>query len=218
MNLALRVCLYVTHVPTHLTSYNLHVTQGSYIISCFLIRDANTCFRRACPSTVDLLHPSVEEDVCLCVRRADGQCTLSGVVICITCRSVTRVCHRAWEPKRSHVNPPSGLPISLSGRHLPHQRPTAAWRSFSLRTLGEREVEEVERWRKRGRLLQIWLRQALGGEVGLLWPLLQPQPAVWVWDNRGCGTGVWWVVLFCMCLCASVCVSHNACMSFGWSH
>lgn len=108
--------------------------------------------------------------------------------------------------KRSHVIPP-GPPISSSGRHLPHLQPTAAWRSFSLRTLGERERGE----------LQIWVRQALGGEVSLLWPLLQPQPAVWLLDNRRCGMAVWWAVMSCVCVCECVRVcATNVCMSFSW--
>lgn len=58
---------------------------------------------------------------CVFVWGADGQCTLTAVVICITCEGVTWTCHRAWEPKKSYVSPHPGRrgpPISLSGRHL----------------------------------------------------------------------------------------------------
>lgn len=44
---------------------------------------------------------------CLCVRGADGQCAVSAVVISMSCRGVTRACHGAWEPQRSHVIPPA---------------------------------------------------------------------------------------------------------------
>lgn len=46
---------------------------------------------------------------------------------------------RGMGTKRGVMSSPPGPPISSSGRHLPHLQPTAAWRSLSLRTLGERE-------------------------------------------------------------------------------
>lgn len=66
--------------------------------------------------------------------------------------------------------------------------PSAAWRSFSLRTLEGRE------------LLQIWLAQALRGEVSRLWPLLESRPVVWLHNNGRYGMDVYWVVMFCLCV------------------
>lgn len=139
--------------------------ESPYIVFCFFC--IHLFFVRV--HLQYLLCPSIEDlNVCLCVRRADGQCTLSVAVIRITCRSVTRVCHGAWEPKRSHVIPPD----------LPLVWVASICLIYSLQQLGDPVPKDT--WRKRGGgdLLQIWLMQALGGEVSLLWPLLQPEPAV----------------------------------------
>jgi len=141
----------------------------------------------------------------LCVRGADGHCTLSAVIICITCRSVTQACHGAWERKRSHVLPHSpDLPLLWVAGICLVFNPTAAWRFFSPRTPGERE----------GKLQQIWPRRALGGEVGLLWALLHFQPAVCLWDKRRCGRDVWWVVVMWLCVCAQA--ASDLRTSFVW--
>lgn len=71
--------------------------------------------------SICILLQMLQEDACVFVWGADGQCTLTAVVICITCEGVTWTCHRAWEPKKSYVSPHPGRrgpPISLSGRHL----------------------------------------------------------------------------------------------------
>lgn len=94
---------------------------------------------------------------------------------------------------------------------------------YGLQQLGDPLPKDT--WRKRGggggELLQLWLLQALGGQVSLLWPLLQPQPAVLLWDNRRCELGVWWAVMFppCVYMCASVCLECvRVIWLIGWSH
>lgn len=133
------VFLCVVHSPIYhiisLTSYNSRVTDmAPSIIFYFCRRDRNT-------------HVSIDSTCCISLcRRMCGfvsgeqmdsapSLLLSSILLAGVC--VTWVCHRAWEPKRSHVIPP-GTAIS-SSQHLPHLQPAAAWRSFSLRTLGERD-------------------------------------------------------------------------------
>lgn len=90
--------------------------------------------------SICILLQMLQEDACVFVWGADGQCTLTAVVICITCEGVTWTCHRAWEPKKSYVSPHPGpaaadLPLVWVVGICFVYGPAAAWRSFSLRTL-----------------------------------------------------------------------------------
>lgn len=107
-----------------LTAYSPHVMykHGPYIIFCFFhLFDLSSYSSHCVHSRRRIVSLSQES------RWTVNALCLS--VIHITCRSVTWVCHRAWEPKTSHFNPHYGPPISLVGQHLPRLQPTAAWRS-----------------------------------------------------------------------------------------
>lgn len=84
-------------------------------------------------------------------------------------------CHPTTLPPRP--------PISLSGRHLPHLQPTAAWSSFSPRTLGKREGESA------ANLTHV-------GPRGRSWSVVATSAAtaccLTACDNRRCGMGVWY--------------------------
>lgn len=120
-----------------LTSSNPNVTHtASNIIFYFVSGDAHC---KCVLSVHSTCRGSLWRRMCVFVSGEQMDSAPSPLLSCVLLAGVWH--ERATghgNQKRSHVIPP-GPPISSSGRHLPHLQPTAAWRSLSLRTLGERE-------------------------------------------------------------------------------
>lgn len=105
------------------------------------------------------------------------------------------------------MSSPQDLP-TLSGQHLPHLQSVAARRSAPQGLLEKAEGEyccKSDSCRLSGRSQPVVATSAT--------------PACCLTgDNRRCGMGVWWAMLYSVCVHVSECVlvcASNLCMSFG---
>lgn len=152
------------------------------------------------------------------LSRWTGQPPLSLV---LPCGSVTRACHRAWEPRRSHVISPQELPlvwvVSICLVYSPHCFLTA-WRSSPQGHFGERkEMVVVVVWRCGGAAANLTQAGPRGRErPRLLLALVQLRPAVSVGDNGGSGPGVW--LLWCVTCVYANSVASFVCVRISNSH
>lgn len=190
---------------SYITTPSCH-THG-HTSSCPL-GETETLILNVCTVSIQqyLLHLSAEEAACVFVSEEQmdsAPCHLYYLQECDM--SVPR----GMGTKEESCHPPADLPlVRVASICLIYSSLTAAWRSFSQRTHGERE----------GELLQIWPMQALRGEVSLFGHFCSPS-LLSDWGTIG---GVEWVSGGCDVVCACVCtyslIFMHVIWLISWSH
>lgn len=172
-----------------------HTALISHTPSSFVTLILNVCYIYS--STCCISSPG-GMCVCLCVRRADGQCNLSPLLSSVLLAGV-------WHERAVGHGNQRGVMTSHPRQALPLVWVVGICLIYSPQQLGA-PFPRGHLEKERGSLLQIWPMWALGGRSrSVVATSAATVCCLTAWDNRRCGMGVWYGLWWvCMCMCVIV--------------